>query len=167
MKTIADFKTLNAKVQKVLKLNGTIYDGHFSQFDRALSLSKLVSEIITELKDSAWAIIREHEAANWKEYVSNLLGLSYSYISRLVQVSKLSPEHVSNYKDFCKANQLTPELLGLLNFGKDKKEPFKSELVITYAGKTSKVNKEGIFNTSLNEEEIKSLIAYLSKFIGK
>lgn len=167
MENLKKFPTIQAKVESILALNGEIYEGSFSQFERALSLSKLVNEVCKELKETAWNIIRETETANWKEFISNLLNLSYSYIARLVQVQKLTPEHVSNYREYCRANAITPDIKGLLNFGKEETPKFKSELIITFAGKTSKVNKDGVFQTALSESEIENLIAYLSNFLGK
>lgn len=167
METLKKFPKIQTKVNEVLALNGEIYEGSFSQFDRALTLSKLVNEVCKELKETAWNIIRETETANWKEFISNLLNLSYSYIARLCQVQKLTPEHISNYREYCRINAITPDIKGLLNFGKEETPKFKSELIINYGGKTSKINKDGIFQTALSESEIENLIAYLSAFIGK
>jgi hypothetical protein len=166
METLKKFPTINAKVQEILNLNSEISAEHFSQFNRALKLSKLVNEVVTEIRETAWNLIKTENPITWKVFISELLGLSYSYVSRLIQVAKLTPEHVSNYVQFCKENGITPDLLGLLNFGKEKETPIKSELSIQWKGKSGKINKDGIFNTSLTEDEIKELITYLKKFLG-
>jgi hypothetical protein len=166
MEQLTKFPQIQAKVNEILDLNSEILGADFSQFNRALKLAKLVNEVVNEIKETAWNIIKSENTTTWKVFISELLNLSYSYISRLVQVAKLTPEHVSNYIEFCRQNGITPDLLGLLNFGKEKETPIKSELSIQFKGKTGKINKDGIFNTSLTEDEIKDLINYLKKFLG-
>jgi hypothetical protein len=166
METLKKFPTINAKVQQILDLNSEILGADFSQFNRALKLAKLVNEVVNEIKETAWNLIKAENPTTWKVFISELLNLSYSYISRLIQVAKLTPEHVSNYVQFCKENGITPDLLGLINFGKEKETPQKPELSIQWKGKSGKINKDGIFNTTLNQSEIKDLINYLNNFLG-
>ena len=160
MKTLEKFRD-ELKLNEIGLLNNEIKAENFTQFNRAVSLARLVGASVETFKNKVYALYKEETNENWKNALSNVYGLSYSYIARLVQVNKETNEKISNYIEYCKENDEIPTLLGLLNFGKERDEPRKMPLSISYNGKKARLNEKGNFSTDLSPDELRALISYL------
>lgn len=166
---LSQFEAIKGLVTEAREILAKSNAEEFKQFNRAVKLSKKVSESVKLLKKEAWNVIKaENKGIEWKSFLEDLFSLTYSYVKRLERLAKIYPAVVSNYVENCKANGTLPTILGAISFAENKgKNPPKKfkPLSIAYKGKKASLSDAGNFTSTLTNDELKELISYLQSQI--
>jgi hypothetical protein len=164
-----NFESIKGLVNEAREILAKSNAEEFKQFNRAVKLSKKVSESVTLLKKEAWNIIKaENKGIEWKSFLENLFNLTYSYVKRLERLAKIAPPIIANYVEHCKANGTLPNILGCIGFAenKDENKPKKFKpLTIAYKGKKASLSEAGNFTSTLSNDELKELVSFLQSQI--